>query len=205
MFTNVPEKLLQIVEDLGVHGSAEVTRLTVLKKWFERSERLAPFAVWVAKRATSRKGKTKGEAARLFREAGALLKGLDKLRPEFDQPAARQLFDRLRDYQNDYENQRWGLVRVVKNWNLLLIEQSLAIMLAKSPQPSDGYQLAADYCRHDDPRTGRGLSARSTTKILEIMRFMFTQEALEDWPSDSTELSLPEKEKAKRRKANRQP
>ena len=79
MFTEVPEKLLQIADDIGAQGSAELTRLTVLKKWFERSERLVPFAVWVAARATSRKGKTKGEAAQLFGEARSLLKGLKEL------------------------------------------------------------------------------------------------------------------------------
>lgn len=203
MFTEVPEKLQQIIDDIGEHGSAELTRLTVLKKWFEHSERLVALAVWVAARAASRKGKTRGEAAILFDEARRLVKGANKLRPEVDLLAARQLFDRLRDYQSDYERHRWGLVRVLKNRNLLLIEQALAIVLRKPARPSDGYRLAAHYCRHDDLQTGRGLSAKSTTKILEMMRFMFTQEALEDWPSASTQPSLGARKKTKRRKTKR--
>jgi hypothetical protein len=57
MRTNIPEKLLNIVEEIDEHGNASLTRLTVLKKWLERPERLSAFAIWVAARATSRKGK----------------------------------------------------------------------------------------------------------------------------------------------------
>lgn len=40
MSTDVPEKLLAIVEEIDAHGSASLTRLTVLKKWFEHPGRL---------------------------------------------------------------------------------------------------------------------------------------------------------------------
>jgi hypothetical protein len=57
MRTNIPEKLLKIVEEIDEKGNASLTRLTVLKKWLERPERLSVFAIWVAARAVSRKGK----------------------------------------------------------------------------------------------------------------------------------------------------
>lgn len=199
MFTDVPEKLQQIINDISEHGSAELTRLTVLKKWFERSERLLPFAVWVAARATSRKGKSKGEAATLFSEARSLLKGLNQLRPEFDEAAAQRLYSRLQAFQNEYERQRGGRVRIVTNWNLFIVEKALAVMLGYASGPSSGYRLAADYCRHYDPRYGERLSGPSETKILEIVRFMFTREALEDWPSRSTPPSRRTRKKSKRR------
>ena len=40
MHTQVPETRLAIVEDIDAHGSASLTRLTVLKKWFEHPGRL---------------------------------------------------------------------------------------------------------------------------------------------------------------------
>jgi hypothetical protein len=49
MRTDVPEKVLKIARDIRGDGQANVTRLTVLKK-----------------RAASHKGKTGGEAARLW-------------------------------------------------------------------------------------------------------------------------------------------
>ena len=166
MRTNIPEKLLKIVEEIDETGSASLTRLTVLKKWLERPERLSAFAIWVAARAVSRKG----------------LAGLDKIRPELDRPAAQAMHDRLRDFQNEFQNQQWGPVRIVHNWNLMLVEHGLAIYLWHLDFPTHGYKLAADYCQHYDPRYGNGLNGPSRTKIEEIVRFMFTIEALEDGP-----------------------
>jgi hypothetical protein len=180
MRTNIPEKLLKIVEEIDAHGQADLTRLTVLKKWFERPRRLSAFAVWVATRATSRKGKTSGAAARLFLEARAMLTGLDKFHPKVNRRAANRLHDRLRDFQNEHKNQQWGPVRVIHNWNLLLVEKGLSIYLWYADSPSHGYKLAAHYCQHYDPRYGNSLNGPSRTKILEIIRFMFTVEALEE-------------------------
>ena len=180
MRTNIPEKLLKIADDIAENGSANLTRLVVLKKWFEKRERLSAFAVWIATRATSRKGKTGGAAAELFREARTLLAGLDRLHPKMDRQAAEALHDRLRDFQSEYQNQRWGPVRIVHNWNLMLVEHGLAIYLWHTDSPSDGYKLAADYCQNYDSRYGNGLNGPSRTKILEIVRFMFTIEALEE-------------------------
>jgi len=39
-------------------------------------------------------------------------------------------------------------------------------------------QLAADYCQHYDARYGNGLIGPSRTKIQELVRFLFTIEAL---------------------------
>lgn len=182
MRTNIPEKLLKIADDIEAYGSANLTRLVVLKNWFEKLERLSGFAVWIATRATSRKGKTAGAAAELFREAKTLLADADKCRPTLDRKVAETLHNRLRNFQNEYQNQRWGPIRIVHNWNLMLIEHALAIYLWHTDSPTDGYKLAADYCQNYDSRYSNGLNGPSRTKILEIVRFMFTVEALEDEP-----------------------
>jgi hypothetical protein len=182
MRTNIPEKLLKIVEEIDENGNASLTKLTVLKKWLERPERLSAFAIWVAARAVSRKGKTTGAAAELFREARTLLASLDKIRPKLDRQAAEVLHSRLRDFQNEYKTQQWASVRIVHNWNLMLIEAGLAIYLWHQDSPAHGYKLAADYCQNYDSRYGNGLNGPSRTKIAEIIRFMFTIEALEDGP-----------------------
>lgn len=180
MRTNVPEKLLKIVHEIDAHGHASLTRLTVLKKWFDQPRRLSVFALWVASRAKSRKGKTAGVAGNLFREAGTLLANFDLYAPVVDRAAAEQLHHRLRDFQNEYRNQQWGPVRVIHNWNLMLVEQSLAIWLWHTDSPAHGYKLAADYCQYSDARYGNDLNGPSRTKLLEIIRFMFTIEAWEE-------------------------
>ena len=44
----VSENLAKIVEEIGERGSVNLTKLTVLKKWFERAERLSAFAIWLS-------------------------------------------------------------------------------------------------------------------------------------------------------------
>ena len=73
MRTRVPEKLLAIVDEIDAQRHANLTRLTVLKKWFEHPGRLPAFGLWVAKCSAGREGKTKGAAGELLNEAGALL------------------------------------------------------------------------------------------------------------------------------------
>src|SRR6185369_11337689 len=97
MRTQVPEKLQAIVEEIDAHGSASLTRLTVLKKWFEHPGRLPAFGLWIAKRAAGRKGKTKAAAGALVDEARALL-GTTATREGFlravEPGAAKLLHDR---------------------------------------------------------------------------------------------------------------
>jgi len=180
MLPKVSEKLLKIVEEIDERGNAGLTRLTVLKKWFERSGRLSAFAIWMAAGAGSRKGKTGGAAGGFFSEARKLLTGVNPLRPALNREAAKSLHDRLRDFQSEYQNQQWGPVRIVHHWDLMLVEQGLAIWLWYANSPAHGYKLAADYCQNYDSRYGNGLSGPSRTKIEEIARFMATVEELED-------------------------
>jgi hypothetical protein len=178
MRTNIPEKLPEISDETAAHGHANLTRLTVLKKWLERPARLSAFALWVAARANSRKGKTAGAAGELFKEGRALLGKMNPYFPQVDRDAAQRLHDRLREFQNEYRPQEWGPVRIVHNWNLMLVEQGLEIYLWHADSPAHGYKLAADYCQHYDSRYGNGLNGPSRTKIEEIVRFIFTFEAL---------------------------
>jgi hypothetical protein len=162
--------------------AAPLTRLTVLKKWFEQDpKRLPSFALFIARRAASRKGKTTGEAAELFLEASKLLKETDIYNPRLSQEEATNLYKRLEAFQNVYKKAQWGPVRIVQNTNLFLIEEGLRIYIGRTISPSDGYRLAANYCEHYDPQYGNGLNGPSSFKINEIVRFMFNVEGREDF------------------------
>ncbi len=174
------EKLLKIAAEIAECGNANLTRLTVLKKWFGSPGRLPPFAVWVASRAISGKGKTGVEAAALFRQARALLVNVDPYNPKVDRESAKALHDRLQTFQSEYKNQQWGPVRIIHNWDLLLVEQALAICLWYSGSPAHGYKLAADYCQHYDSRHGNGLNGPSRTKIEEMARFVNKLEEMQE-------------------------
>jgi len=180
MRTTIPEKLLTVAAEIKEYGSANLTRLTVLKRWFEPPHRLSSFAIFIAKRASGRKGKSTGEADRLFRKARILLKGTNIFCPEVPKEAAEKLYDHLHAFQNEHKRLRWGTARIIKNHHLFLIEEGLRVYLWHSNLPQEGYRLAANYCKHYDPSYGDCLTGPSYTKIHEIVRFMFTIEALED-------------------------
>lgn len=63
-----------------------------------------------------------------------------------------------------------------------MVEHVLAAYLWHTDSLADGYELAANYCQNYDPQYGNGVNGPSRTKIVEIIRFMFTIEAVEDAP-----------------------
>ena len=185
MRTAVPEKILKIINEIDAHGNARLTRLTVLKKWFEHPGRLSAFGLWVARRAAGRKGKTKGEAGALLDETRALLGTAatrESLFQKIDPKASEKLYDRARDFQNEFKNQQWASVRIIHCWPLLLVEKGLAIHTGLDRHPSDGYELAVDWTKNFDSRYGNGLNGPSRGKLHELVRFMFALEAVEDHP-----------------------
>ena len=96
----------------------------------------------------------------------------------------RELYDRLLEFQHEHQRQKWVSVRIVHNWNLLLVEEALAICISYPDSPAHGYKLAADYCQNYDPSYGTSLNGPSRTKLLEMVRFMFAVEAHELENSD---------------------
>ena len=82
------------------------------------------------------------------------------------------MHNRLKKFQNDYERQRWGPVRIIKNWDLLLVEQGLALYLWRGHYPSYGYDLARDFCGHYDARFGTTLNGPSRERLVEIVEFV---------------------------------
>ena len=185
MRTAIPEKILKIIQEMDMHGHVSLTRLTVLKKWFEAPGRLSAFGLWLARRAAGRKGKTKGAAGALLDETRALLgtsSTRESLFHQIDRVAAENLHDRARSFHGEFQQQQWGPVRTIHCWPVLLVEQGLALHLGLKRHPRDGYKLAADWSQNYDPRHGNGLNGPSRGKLEELMRFMVTVEALEDEP-----------------------
>jgi hypothetical protein len=183
MRTVVPEKILKMIEDVDTRGNVSLTRLTVLKKWFEAPGRLSAFGLWLARRASGRKGKTKGEAGRLLDETRRLLgtsSTRESLFQQINREAVQSLHARARSFQNEFQKQQWGPVRIIHCWPVLLVEKGLALYAGFDRHPTDGYKLAADWTQNYDSRYGNGLNGPSQGKLRELMRFMFSVEALED-------------------------
>jgi len=118
MRTKVPFKLQKIIEEIDQRGQASMTRLTVLKKWFARPERLRSFGIWMADRAVLIGSETAGDGhvRELFDAARKLLADVDVLAPVLDHESTRSLHHRLWQFQHDYKSIPFGSCRIIKNW-----------------------------------------------------------------------------------------
>ena len=181
MRTNISDKLREVAAAIDRCGSADLTRLTVLKKWFAVSSHLSSFAIFIADQASRRKTKkTTKEVAELFLEARTLLADVDVFAPRIPRVAATKLHACLRAFQNEHSKSKWGSLRIIRDLNLFLVECGLHIYLDHGAAPTEGYRLAADYCEHYDPRYGNCLNGPSSSRIREIIRFIDAVEAHEE-------------------------
>jgi hypothetical protein len=180
MRTDVSRKLQKIIADIDANGHANLTRLTVLKRWLERPSRLSSFGLFIASEASRRKEKTTKKAAQLLCEAREILADVDIFNPKSSRRGAIRLHARLSEFQNERRQLDWTSVRNIHNWNLFLIESGLGLYLWHVDSPTRGYRLAASYCQHYEPRYGSGLLRASITRIQVIAHFTLAIEAHEE-------------------------
>jgi hypothetical protein len=186
MQANIVYKLRKIIADIEERGHANLTRLTVLKKWFGAPRRISSFAIFIANQASRQTRKTTREAAQLFREACEILDGVNVFDPKIPRTRATRLHARLEAFQNERRELNWTSVRVIHNRNLFLVESGLRLYLWHGKSPVEGYRLAANYCEHYDPRYGSGLNGPSVNRIEEIARLTLAIETHEEAGSKSS-------------------
>ena len=98
-------KLQKIVVEIKECGHANLTRLTVLKKWFGPAHRLRSFGIFIANRASQRTHQATAEAAELFREALEILAGVNVFEPNISRTSATRIYARLQAFQNEHLDQ----------------------------------------------------------------------------------------------------
>jgi len=177
---DIPYKMQKIVDDIEKRGNVSLTRLTVLKKWFERPSRLPSFGIFIARRAVSHTRGTTEETRELFREAQSFLADVDVFDPTIPRTGAARLCTRLEAFQSQYQKLKWTSVRVIHNMDLFFVESGLRLYLGNGASPAEGYRFAANYCEHYDPRYGTGLNGPSVDRIKEIVGFVLAIESHEN-------------------------
>jgi hypothetical protein len=177
--TTIADKLGEIAAAIKQRGAANLTRLTVIKKWFEVPSHLSSFAIFIADQSSRRKTRTTNEAGKLIREARTLLADADVFAPKIPRKAATRLHASLRAFQNEHRNVPWGAVRIIRDHNLFLIECGIHIYLEHGKTPIEGYRLAANYCENYSPRYGNSLNGPSIRRIEEIIDFVHHVESRE--------------------------
>lgn len=182
MQSSLSSKILKIIDDIELKGNVNQTRLTVLKKWFERPGRMEVFGLWVARRAAAIDCEPADEAAAMLDEARALLgtaQGREDMFDVIDPEAGRSLIRRAKAFQNTYRNVPFNQVRLIDCWPLLLVEHGLEIHLGISQMPSSAYRLAVEWIENYNPSYGTGLNGPSVAKLRLLAGFISRVEAEE--------------------------
>ena len=94
-------------------------------------------------------------------------------------PAKKKLLYALlaeaQEVNNEYKPSRWGVVRVIQNRQVLVIENSLRCVLSWSAEEAGywAYHAARDYAERYDPRYGTGLIPESAPLVKAIVGFWY--------------------------------
>jgi hypothetical protein len=83
----------------------------------------------------------------------------------------RSLLREIEGEQDEYEAIRWGMVRNVKSFDLLVVEHAVKAVLRPSEGPHWLYQAARNYSERYNARYGDGLIPDSAPMVEEIAEF----------------------------------
>ena len=161
-------KLDAIVEAIRGKENVQVTRLTVVKKLCENAETAQAFALFLARKAQERLREKKGNE----RYRPLANRAVTEMKAYQDKPTEDrrwQLLELLRiiqEEQNEYKSMGWSLVRTIKNWDLLIVEQALRGFIRTHEAKYWLYQATRDYVGSSD-----FLTAKHIPMIEDIARF----------------------------------
>jgi hypothetical protein len=73
--------------------------------------------------------------------------------------------------QDEHKRIGWGMVRIVRSMELVVVENALKSILREDEAPTWLYQAARDYAERYDSRYGTGLIPASAPMMQEIADF----------------------------------
>ena len=170
--------LAQIAADLRQGEDFNITRLTVLKSLCSDPDAAAQFALYLAKKTQQqmkRPGRSPSKTKQRYqRLAGKAVRGMTSYLKKPTDEAESSLDDvhsEIQGVQDQYENQRWGSVRIIKSRELLVVETALECVLRPWGSSILGYHLARQYAERYDSRYGTGLIPKSAPMVEDIAEF----------------------------------
>jgi hypothetical protein len=172
-------KLAQIARELSEGANFSITRLTTLKSLCEDPEVTAHFAVYLA-RHTSRRANKRSNSGRLSKDEShneLITRSVERLGRYVERPsdsereALREVLRELESVNNEYESIPYGMVRIIQDKNVLIVEDAVRCVLSAYSAPSQAYHLARDYAERYDPRYGTGLIPESAPLVMDIVDF----------------------------------
>jgi uncharacterized protein YdhG (YjbR/CyaY superfamily) len=172
-------KLAQIASDLSEGANFSITRLTTLKSLCEDPEIAAHFAVYLA-RHTSRRANKRSKSGRLSKDEShneLITRSVERLGRYVERPsdpkreALREVLRELESVNDEYESIPYGVVRIIQDKNVLIVEDAVRCVLSVYSAPSQAYHLARVYAERYDSRYGTGLIPDSAPLVMDIVDF----------------------------------
>jgi hypothetical protein len=148
-------KLAQIAKELAEGANFSITRLTTLKSLCEDPEVAAHFAVYLANH-TSRRINEMSSPLHLrnseWRMHNELVeRAVERLQSYVEEPAGPkrevlgELLRELESVNDEYESIPYGMVRIIQDKNVLIVEDAVRCVLSPSTAPCQVVCLARDY------------------------------------------------------------
>jgi hypothetical protein len=174
-------KLAQIAKELAEGANFSITRLTTLKSLCEVPEVAAHFAVYLANH-TSRRISEMSSPPHLsngeWRMHNELItSSVERLGRYVERPsdpereALGEVLRELESVNDEYESIPYGMVRIIQDKNVLIVEDAVRCVLSAYSAPSQAYHLARVYAERYDPRYGTGFIPESAPLVMDIVDF----------------------------------
>jgi hypothetical protein len=171
-------KLAQIASDLSEGASFSITRLTTLKTLCEDPEVTAHFAVYLARHTSRRANKcNSGHLSKDELHNELIARSVERLGRYVERPsdsereALREVLRELENVNSEYDSIPYGMVRIIQDKNVLIVEDAVQCVLSPYSAPNQAYHLARDYAERYNPRYGTGLIPESAPLVMDIVDF----------------------------------
>ena len=167
-------KLSEIAPALRQGKDFPITRLTTIKSLCREPQAASAFALFLARHAQEKvaRGRCPQRDKELVAEA------IPEMEAYVGNPSAeraerlRSLLREVEAQQNESKRISWNQVRMIRNRDLLVVEDALRVLVSGPEMaPTWAYQAARDYAERYDPRYGTGLIPSSAPLMEDIARF----------------------------------
>ena len=153
-----------------------ITKLTVIKYLCRDSLAMAKFAYFISKKVNNQINYTENDISL----KNPIIEGLELMKSiinitksdtlNIDKTSLNKLGilnHKIKDYQNKIESKKWADIRIIKNWDIFIIEEAISCF-THSDSPEMGYKLAKSYTEKYNANFGSGLIPESLEYVKEI-------------------------------------
>jgi len=174
------KKLEEELKNLSNRWAIDITRLTIIKYLCRDPLAMIAYAYFLANKISPLIEYKEKEVPlkKIVEESIALMKKiLDKSFQQeqllFEETDKKQLWNlcyQLQRSQNTVEKRGWNHIRVITNWRIMMIEQTLECFIHHE-NPKKGYELSKYYTEKYDSSYGTGLIPKSLEYLQDVVHF----------------------------------